>query len=139
MGFFWRLRQKLGLVRPSSVAVRNELTVQALRELAIKKQVRADELADTIIRAAVNEHNLQAASLELWESLSPREQQVTALAVRGYTNAQIGAILNLSVSTVKTYISTAYHKMGVSGRAGLVDRFRGLDLASWVVESIGDY
>ncbi|MBE3117956.1 MAG: helix-turn-helix transcriptional regulator [Candidatus Atribacteria bacterium] len=39
-----------------------------------------------------------------WQSLSPREQEVTALACRGYTNRQIAARLGVSAETVKTHV-----------------------------------
>lgn len=54
--------------------------------------------------------------------LTPREQEVTALAVRGLTNAQIGARLFLSPYTVNDHLKSVFAKAGVSGRTELAAR-----------------
>ena len=51
------------------------------------------------------------------EGLSPREGEVLALICRGLTNEEIAARAYLSVNTVKTYIRTAYRKIGARSRA----------------------
>jgi DNA-binding CsgD family transcriptional regulator len=45
-----------------------------------------------------------------WERLSQREQEVTALTCRGYTNRQMAASLHLSPSTIKGYLRQALSK-----------------------------
>jgi two-component system, NarL family, response regulator LiaR len=52
--------------------------------------------------------------------LSPRESEVLAFIAQGYTNEEIAARAYLSINTVKTYIRTAYRKMGVTSRAQAV-------------------
>jgi len=42
--------------------------------------------------------------MRLWDTLSRREQDVTAWACLGYTNRQIAARLGLSTDTVKSYL-----------------------------------
>ncbi len=49
--------------------------------------------------------------------LSPREQQVLGLARVGLSNSSVASRLDLAESTVKTHLSSAYRKLGVSGRA----------------------
>lgn len=49
--------------------------------------------------------------------LSPREREVLELAATGHDNAQIAAVLTLSVRTVERHLSNAYLKLGISGRA----------------------
>lgn len=49
--------------------------------------------------------------------LSPREVDVVAGICRGLSNADIADELCLSVNSVKTYIRTAYRKMGVTSRS----------------------
>lgn len=54
-------------------------------------------------------------------SLTKREQEILSLVTQGIDNADIAKKLNLSPSTVSTYISNVYKKMGVtenSGRGG---------------------
>lgn len=48
--------------------------------------------------------------------LTPRETEIIALIVAGMSNREIGDELTLSVNSVKTYIRTAYRKMGVARR-----------------------
>ena len=52
--------------------------------------------------------------------LSAREAQVVALIVQGLSNAEIAATAFLSINSVKTYIRTAYRKIGVTRRAQAV-------------------
>lgn len=48
--------------------------------------------------------------------LGPREAQVLALIGQGLSNAEITALMHVSINTVKTYIRTSYRKIGVSSR-----------------------
>lgn len=52
--------------------------------------------------------------------LSAREAEVVSLITQGMTNADIASRTYLSINSVKTYIRTAYRKMGVSRRAQAV-------------------
>lgn len=49
--------------------------------------------------------------------LSRREAQMLALIGQGWSNTEIAAELHLSANTVKTYIRTAYRKIGATSRA----------------------
>ena len=48
--------------------------------------------------------------------LSTRETEIVALIVRGLSNQEIAEAAYLSINSVKTYIRTAYRKMGVKTR-----------------------
>ena len=50
-------------------------------------------------------------------ALSFREKQVLALVASGQTNAQIAAALYLAESTIKSHLSSAFDKLGVSSRS----------------------
>ncbi|WP_198150859.1 helix-turn-helix domain-containing protein, partial [Dietzia papillomatosis] len=52
--------------------------------------------------------------------LSPREAEVIGLIVQGLSNKDIAAQCYLSTNSVKTFIRSAYRKMGVSTRAQAV-------------------
>ncbi|WP_367179733.1 LuxR C-terminal-related transcriptional regulator [uncultured Dietzia sp.] len=52
--------------------------------------------------------------------LSAREAEVVGLIVQGHSNEEIASSCYLSLNTVKTYIRTAYRKMGVTTRAQAV-------------------
>jgi len=48
--------------------------------------------------------------------LTPRERDVLALLARGESNKRIAAALNLSIGTVKGYVSATFEKLGVEDR-----------------------
>jgi DNA-binding NarL/FixJ family response regulator len=48
------------------------------------------------------------------EPLTPRESEVLALVVEGYTNPQIADALCISKATVRHHLNSAYGKLGVS-------------------------
>ncbi|MGO0575949.1 response regulator transcription factor [Ornithinimicrobium panacihumi] len=54
------------------------------------------------------------------EGLSAREAEVLALITQGLTNSDIATRTYLSINSVKTYIRTAYRKIGVSRRSQAV-------------------
>jgi DNA-binding NarL/FixJ family response regulator len=48
--------------------------------------------------------------------LSTREKQILGMVVLGFTNAEIAKKLVLSESTIKSHLSSAFHKLGVRSR-----------------------
>ena len=52
--------------------------------------------------------------------LTPREAEMIALIVRGYSNEEIATSRYLSPNTVKSYIREAYRKIRVNTRAQAV-------------------
>ena len=54
------------------------------------------------------------------QGLSEREAEILTFIVRGLTNDEIARRSFLSINTVKTYIRTAYRKIGVSSRSQAV-------------------
>jgi predicted ATPase/DNA-binding CsgD family transcriptional regulator len=54
-----------------------------------------------------------------WASLTPAEQSVAELAVRGLSNPQIAAELFIGRGTVKTHLAHVYAKLGVANRTEL--------------------
>jgi DNA-binding NarL/FixJ family response regulator len=53
--------------------------------------------------------------------LSPREKQILGLVVMGYMNGQIAERLFVAESTVKSHLSSAFAKLGVSSRTEAVE------------------
>ncbi|MBF4160269.1 helix-turn-helix transcriptional regulator [Nocardioides acrostichi] len=52
--------------------------------------------------------------------LTRREEQVLHLISAGLTNTEIGEVAELSINSVKTYVRTAYRKIGVDHRSQAV-------------------
>jgi len=57
--------------------------------------------------------------------LSPREQEIAALAARGHSNLEIARDLSISYKTVEKHLSSIYQKLGVSSRAQLASYLSG--------------
>ena len=62
-------------------------------------------------------------------SLTPRERDIVGRIARGLSNAEIAGQLFLSINSVKTYVRTAYRKMGVTTRSQAVAWWFAADLA----------
>jgi two-component system response regulator DesR len=75
--------------------------------------------------------------------LTTREKQILGLVVMGLTNAQIAGKLYLAESTVKSHLSSAFSKLGVSSRNEAVslildpERGNGLGILTIPAEPIG--
>jgi DNA-binding CsgD family transcriptional regulator len=59
-----------------------------------------------------------------WDSLTPTERQVAALAAQGLTSRQIGDRLYISTFTVGSHLRHIYQKLGVNSRLQLADETR---------------
>lgn len=68
----------------------------------------------------------------IWEALSPREQDVTALTCVGMTNRQIAAQLHLSPDTIKTHIRNVLYKFGLNSKNDLRHILAGWDFSAWM-------
>ncbi|MBL4803117.1 MAG: helix-turn-helix transcriptional regulator [Emcibacter sp.] len=63
------------------------------------------------------------ASILPKEKLTKRQFQVSELIVKGYTNWQIGEILNVSENTVVNHVAAIYPKLGVGSRSQLAAKW----------------
>jgi two-component system, NarL family, response regulator LiaR len=77
---------------------------------------------ETVILAGDHETSVGAAGDWPGRSvgLSPREAEVVALITRGLTNQEIADRAHVSMNTIKTYVRSAYRKMGVERRTQAV-------------------
>lgn len=79
-----------------------------------------DVVVDDVVRVVCETARRPAPSEPRTESLSPREVDVVQAICRGRSNAEIAGTLHLSPNSVKTYVRTAYRKMGVTTRSQAV-------------------
>ena len=116
------------------VAVARELRPD-LADQAISKGVdglvglsaHADEIRTVVVAAALGDlagdasveagdYTGNPTTLGRTEGLSARESEVIALITAGLSNQEIALRTYLSINSVKTYIRTAYRKIGVTTR-----------------------
>jgi DNA-binding NarL/FixJ family response regulator len=107
------------------VVVSREPTPAAVRRL-IREGVAAlileDDLESTLppaVRAAAAGLTALPIGARGWAekpSFSHREIQILRLVVAGRTNAEVGRLLCLAESTVKSHLSSAFRKLGVGSR-----------------------
>ena len=72
--------------------------------------------------------NAHEPSLKLnYSVLSPREEDVLAVAAEGVSAKEIARRLFLTEATVRSHLSSAYAKLGVSGRVELLARMNASD------------
>ncbi|RYJ01536.1 MAG: response regulator transcription factor [Actinomycetales bacterium] len=119
------------LVRPNGPVVvaisrdlRPDLRARALALGAtswVSMSVRAGELVDAV-EAAVEGRDLPGRVDRLGSdvSLTPREVEVLSLIAQGCSNLEVADRLYLSINSVKTYIRSAYAKIGATSRSRAV-------------------
>ncbi|WP_449278846.1 LuxR C-terminal-related transcriptional regulator [Leucobacter sp. GX24907] len=98
----------------------------------IDKSLSASELVDLLERVAAGEvvvplrrgTDSEGSCSGTWpgqrEGLSEREAEIVTLITRGHTNSDIATRLYITGNSVKTYIRSAYRKMGVERRSQAV-------------------
>ena len=88
----------------------------AIQEAAQEQGRTEEEVRRDFLRAGHNQY-LQTSELETrWDSLTEREQEVTALACLGYRNYEIAETLGISHETVKTHMQNIFNKFEIRNR-----------------------
>lgn len=103
----------------------------ALTELAREEQEGVDDLGQDMLRFALKHRQAAAENLAIWESLTPREREVTALTCLGQTNKEIGRQLVISPATVKTHLRNAKRKFGLRSKLELRNALADWDFSDW--------
>jgi DNA-binding NarL/FixJ family response regulator len=86
----------------------------------IVEAVEAVHAGRHIFSAPVPDHTAGAAWPGQQAGLTARESQILSLIVAGHSNREVAEAAWLSPNTVKTYIRTAYRKIGVKTRSQAV-------------------
>jgi DNA-binding CsgD family transcriptional regulator len=103
----------------------------ALVDLAEQEKRPAEEVQADLLATAMAQRETNGDLWKRWQSLSPREQQVGALACLGFTNRQMAARLGVAEETVKTHIRNALVKFGLHGKGELRVLLREWDFSGW--------
>jgi DNA-binding CsgD family transcriptional regulator len=106
-------------------------TLRSLETLAERSQRTPEEIASLLLTDAMQKQELYAQSWALWQSLTPREQEVAALVCHHYTTRQIAAKLHISPETVKTHVEHILEKFHISDRNMLRVMLSDWDFSAW--------
>lgn len=90
--------------------------LSAIQEAAQEQGRTEEEVWRDFVKAGHDQY-LQTSELETcWDSLSEREQEVTALACMGSRNYEIAETLGISHETVKTHLQNIFTKFDIRSR-----------------------
>ena len=90
------------------------------------------EIIQDMLAAGLTQYRSVDELWPKWETLSPRERDVTALTCLGLTNRQIAAHLSLSPETIKTHIRNILFKFGINSKAELRHILASWDFSAWL-------
>jgi DNA-binding CsgD family transcriptional regulator len=106
-------------------------TLRSLESIAEREQRTPEELANNILNEVLRIHQAQEENWRRWQSLTPREQDVTALVCLNYTTRQVAARLRISPETVKTHVEHILVKFEVADRNALRMLLSRWDFDAW--------
>jgi uncharacterized membrane protein len=91
-------RRPKGLIRRAFS--KDELLVRKVREMAVSQRRAEQEVYDDIIESGMKVLSDKDKYEDIWTSLSPREQEVTALTCLGYRSYEIAGVAVLAVGSL---------------------------------------
>ena len=108
---FLRQRQEQ---KRSRVFLKDEHLVVKLKEIAIDQRRKEREVYKDIIEVGMKAVQDKDGYTSIWDTLSGREKQVTALTCLGYRSYEIADVLGISYETTRTYSKHIYAKFGLN-------------------------
>ncbi len=92
----------------------------------LPKPIDIDELKQTIrkLQSSYVYHSIEDSNGRNIQDLSPREQEVVNLLVKGMTSKEISSILNITKNTVDTHRRKILEKTGVKSTIDLIASFK---------------
>ncbi len=92
--------------------------IEAVREAARGRRYLCRALSDRAIAAYMQQ--LQAPSLDVYETLTTREREVLQLAAEGLSSPEVAAQLSISPRTAETHRANLMRKLGLRTQTDLV-------------------
>jgi DNA-binding NarL/FixJ family response regulator len=100
------------------------MLAQAVRAAADGEAMIAPSITARLLRTFAGSG--PAAPVQPVDALTDRQEQVLTAVARGRTNAEIGAELRITLSTVKTHVTSLMNKLGARNR---------VEIAIWAYET----
>lgn len=119
------------LLFPSRFVKLDERLRLALARLAEEEQQPLNEVGKKMLNFALQHHRQASRNLQIWDRLTPREKEVTALACLSNTNKEIADQLVIAPATVKTHLRNAKRKFGVRSKLELRKALADWDFSHW--------
>ncbi len=92
--------------------------VEAVREVQAGRRYVSPPISDLVLEAYLKK--MQSGSIDSYDTLTAREQEILRLAVEGRTNAEIAAQLAISPRTVEAHRGHLMRKLGLRTLTDLV-------------------
>ncbi len=121
-------RRMLNLRRKFTFSLKLSHSLQLLSE---HEERPVQELAEELLTFAVEQKQAANVYWQCWNTLTPRQQEVTVLLSRGYSNHEIAAALVISVETAKTHVRNVLHKFQLHKREHLRTALGNWDFNNW--------
>ena len=91
-----------------------------------------DDLVQDLLAAGLTHYYESEDLWRKWRSITPREQDVAALACLGFSNREIAARLHISPNTVKSRLHNVLRKFNLHNRSDLRVMLADWDLTGWL-------
>ena len=107
-----------------------------LDHLAARRRRTKGQVVNDLIKDA-NDKDVQTDQfVRIWETLTPRQKDVTAYICLGLKNKKIAERLFISNETVKTHVQNVFRKFNVHRKDELRGLLAGWDFSSWDIKII---
>ena len=111
------LRQFLAKQRQPNklrIFLTDELFAARIKKLAFGQHRAEQEVYEDLLAAGIKAIEGQTAFAAIWDALSPREKQITALTCLGYRSYEMADMLSISYETVRSHSKHIYAKFGLN-------------------------
>jgi DNA-binding NarL/FixJ family response regulator len=133
MSIWRRLLSLIGL-RPISAPRKYQVSESmqvTLTTLAQHEGCPENELIQDLVAAGLTQYYESEDLWGKWRSLTPREQDVAALACLGFTNREIAVRLSIAPDTVKSRLQNVLRKFNIHKRTDLRVILADWDFSAW--------
>lgn len=105
---------------------------QYLAQIAASSDSSCQQVAQDLLKTALIDRQVAETNLARWRVLTPRQQQIAALACLNFTNRQIAGRLGISPQTVKAHMRNLLHRFSLHSKAELRQTLEDWDFSEWV-------
>ncbi len=105
---------------------------QYLAQIAAASETSHQQVAQDLLKTALLDRQVAETNLARWRALTPRQQQVAALACLNFTNRQIAARLSISPQTVKSHMRNLLHRFNLHSKTELRQALENWDFSEWI-------